>query len=103
MWIVIAPLCWVARDPRSLHAHPHRSRHGRARRGCYLFGVWSIGRAMGELQKGRLIQPTLASALRRVGLSLGLGGVLQRFRRHEPAADDRARTRRLSCISTWPG
>ena len=46
---------------------------------CYLFGVWSIGRAMGELQKGRLIQPTLASALRRVGLSLGVGGVLQVF------------------------
>lgn len=46
---------------------------------CYLFGVWSIGRAMGELQKGRLIQPTLASALRRVGLALGVGGVLQVF------------------------
>ncbi len=46
---------------------------------CYLFAVWSIGRAMGELQKGRLIQPTLASALRRVGLSLGVGGVLQVF------------------------
>jgi hypothetical protein len=46
---------------------------------CYLFGVWSIGRAMGELQKGRLIQPTLARALRRVGLSLGVGGVLQVF------------------------
>jgi hypothetical protein len=47
--------------------------------GCYLFGVWSIGRAMGELQKGRLIQPTLANALRRVGLALGTGGVLQVF------------------------
>lgn len=46
---------------------------------CYLFGVWSIGRAMGELQRGRLIQPTLARALRRVGLSLGVGGVLQVF------------------------
>jgi hypothetical protein len=46
---------------------------------CYLFGVWSIGRAMGELQKGRLIQPTLANALRRVGLALGTGGVLQVF------------------------
>lgn len=46
---------------------------------CYLFGVWSIGRAMGQLQNGRLIQPTLASALRRVGLALGLGGVLQVF------------------------
>jgi len=46
---------------------------------CYLYGVWAIGRAMGELQKGRLIQPTLAGALRRVGLALGIGGVLQVF------------------------
>ena len=46
---------------------------------CYLFGVWSIGRAMGQLHKGRLIQPTLAGALRRVGLALGVGGVLQVF------------------------
>lgn len=46
---------------------------------CYLFGVWSIGRAMGQLAKGRLIQPTLASALRRVGLALGVGGVFSVF------------------------
>lgn len=46
---------------------------------CYLFGVWSIGGAMGELQRGRLIQPILASALRRVGLALGIGSVLQVF------------------------
>jgi hypothetical protein len=46
---------------------------------CYLFGVWSIGRAMGQLAQGRLIQPTLASALRRVGLALGVGGVLSVF------------------------
>ena len=45
----------------------------------YLFGVWSIGRAMGQLAKGRLIQPTLASALRRVGLALGFGGLLSVF------------------------
>lgn len=45
----------------------------------YLFGVWAIGSAMGQLAKGRLIQPTLSSALRRVGLSLGLGGVLSVF------------------------
>ncbi|WP_426027742.1 DUF2975 domain-containing protein [Brevundimonas sp. TWP2-3-4b2] len=45
----------------------------------YLFGVWSIGSAMGQLAKGRLIQPTLSSALRRVGLSLGLGGVMSVF------------------------
>jgi hypothetical protein len=46
---------------------------------CYLFGVWSIGRALGQLARGRLIQPTLASALRRVGLALGVGGVLSVF------------------------
>ena len=45
----------------------------------YLFGVWAIGSAMGQLSKGRLIQPTLASALRRVGLALGLGGVMSVF------------------------
>ena len=45
----------------------------------YLFGVWSIGSAMGQLARGRLIQPTLSSALRRVGLSLGPGGVLSVF------------------------
>src|SRR5690606_14417077 len=32
----------------------------------YLFAVWSIGTAMGQLSKGRLIQPTLVHALRRV-------------------------------------
>ncbi|MFN7619944.1 MAG: DUF2975 domain-containing protein [bacterium] len=46
---------------------------------CYLFGVWSIGSAMGQLARGRLIQPTLSGALRRVGLALGVGGVLSVF------------------------
>lgn len=46
---------------------------------CYLFGVWSIGRAMGELAKGRLIQAALPLALRRVGLALGVGGVSSVF------------------------
>lgn len=45
----------------------------------YLFGVWSIGSAMGELARGRLIQPTLALALRRVGLALGFGGLMTVF------------------------
>jgi hypothetical protein len=45
----------------------------------YLFGVWSIGSAMGQVSRGRLIQPTLVHALRRVGLSLGFGGVLSVF------------------------
>jgi len=46
---------------------------------CYLFGVWSIGRAMGDLGKGRLFQPTVSDALRRVGLALGVGGVFSVF------------------------
>lgn len=46
---------------------------------CYLFGVWSIGRAMGRLAKGELFQPTVADALRRVGLALGIGGVFSVF------------------------
>jgi hypothetical protein len=46
---------------------------------CYLFGVWSIGQAMGQLARGRLIQPILATALRRVGLALGVGGVMSVF------------------------
>ena len=45
----------------------------------YLFAVWSIGSAMGQLAKGRLIQPTLVRALRRVGVSLGTGGLLSVF------------------------
>ena len=45
----------------------------------YLFAVWSIGSALGQLAKGRLIQPTLSSALRRVGLELGFGGLLSVF------------------------
>ncbi len=45
----------------------------------YLFAVWAIGSAMGQLSKGRLIQPILVHALRRVGLSLGLGGLFSVF------------------------
>lgn len=45
----------------------------------YLFAVWSIGSAMGQLAKGRLIQPTLSKALRHVGIALGLGGLLAVF------------------------
>lgn len=45
----------------------------------YLFAVWSIGKAMGQLGKGRLIQPTLSAALRKVGLALGCGGIFTVF------------------------
>jgi len=46
---------------------------------CYLFGVWTIGRTLGDLAKGRLIQAALPSTLRRVGVALGVGGVASVF------------------------
>lgn len=46
---------------------------------CYLYAVWSIGAAMGQLSRGRLIQPTLATTLRKVGIALGVGGVVSVF------------------------
>jgi hypothetical protein len=46
---------------------------------CYLFGVWSIGQALGEVAKGRLIQAALPATLRRVGISLAVGGVISVF------------------------
>lgn len=45
----------------------------------YLYGVWSVGQAMGNLSRGQLFARTVANALRRVGLSLGLGGVFSVF------------------------
>lgn len=45
----------------------------------YLYAVWSIGAALGQVSKGRLIQPTLSRALRHVGIALGLGGLLSVF------------------------
>ncbi|MFW2342591.1 DUF2975 domain-containing protein [Brevundimonas sp.] len=45
----------------------------------YLAAVWMIGRALGHLSKGRLIQPTLVVALRNVGVALGVGGVWSVF------------------------
>ena len=46
---------------------------------CHLFGVWSIGRAMGAIAKGRAIRPALRLVLRRVGLSLGAGALISVF------------------------
>jgi hypothetical protein len=45
----------------------------------YLAAVWSIGRAMRELSRGRLIKPTMSDALRNVGLALGVGGITSVF------------------------
>ena len=46
---------------------------------CYLFGVWSIGAGLGQVARGRLIQQTMASTLRSVGLALGVGAVFTVF------------------------
>lgn len=46
---------------------------------CYLFGVWSIGQALGEVSKGRPLQAALPGAMRKVGLSLAIGGVISVF------------------------
>lgn len=46
---------------------------------CYLYAVWAISRALKDLSQGRLIQPTLGGALRRVGIALGLGGFTSVF------------------------
>lgn len=40
----------------------------------YLYGVWAVGRAVGRLADGDLVQATLSAALRRVGGALFLGG-----------------------------
>ncbi len=46
---------------------------------CYLFGVWAIGRALGEIAKGRPIQAALRAVLRRVGVSLAAGSLISVF------------------------
>jgi len=46
---------------------------------CYLFGVWSIGQALGQIAKGRLFQAALPSTLRQVGISLAAGGAISVF------------------------
>lgn len=46
---------------------------------CYLFAVWTIGQTLGELANGRLIQAALPPALRRVGIALGVGGLISVF------------------------
>ena len=77
---VIAPtVLWVRGDPQIGGRALAVSMIPGVPVACYLFGVWSIGRAMGDLSKGRLFQPTVADALRRVGLALGIGGVFSVF------------------------
>ncbi|RYG07831.1 MAG: DUF2975 domain-containing protein, partial [Caulobacteraceae bacterium] len=75
--VALAPLVMAVRDGRPLQSSLWVSQAAwMAPSLFYLFGVWTIGAAMGQLSKGRLIQPTLSTALRRVGLALGTGGVV---------------------------
>ena len=46
---------------------------------CYLFGVWSIGQAMGDLARGGPLQAALPPALRKVGVAQGVGGQARVF------------------------
>lgn len=74
---LVAPVAVWLRDgmPDGIGSRLARSAVYVAPTAFYLFGVWSIGQAMGALAVGRLFQPTLARALRRVGAALGLGGL----------------------------
>lgn len=74
-----APLVLWLRDGRPLDALFWRNLVSVVPPVCYLFGVWSIGRAMKRIADGALLQPAVASALRRVGLALGIGGVFSVF------------------------
>src|SRR6218665_37131 len=67
LMFVIAPVIRLARDSDDRGLLTMAFLQGLPA-ACYLYGVWSIGSAMGQLSRGRLIQPTLASALRRVGI-----------------------------------
>ena len=64
----------VAADPRSAAALLRL-----VPTACYLLGIGFVGQAMGRLAKGRPVQPVLADALRRIGWTIGMGGVLSVF------------------------
>jgi len=78
VYAVFPLMSMVANRPRT---NPYSAGFAIKQLSCvaYLYGVWSIGQAMGEIAKGRLIQPALASALRRVGIALAAGGVFSVF------------------------
>lgn len=79
MHLVLPLIYWLQHRPEGFAPEVLRSMFWILPATFYLFGVWSIGAAMGQLAGGRLIQPTLALALRKVGLALCLGGVLSVF------------------------
>ena len=46
---------------------------------CYLFALYSIRQALGDLAAGRLFQSTVAQAIRRVGWGVSIGATLSVF------------------------
>jgi hypothetical protein len=45
----------------------------------YLWALWSVQRALGDLAAGRIFHPTLARALRHVGIAVLVGSLLKVF------------------------
>lgn len=77
-WLIAPVTLWL-RDGRALGDVFWRGLITNIPTACYLFGVWSIGRAMKRIADGAVLQPAVADALRRVGLALGIGGVISVF------------------------
>lgn len=46
---------------------------------CYLWALWAVRSALGDLGAGRLFQPTVARALRRIGYGVIAGALLSIF------------------------
>lgn len=76
---LISPLTLAARGDRTLDGDFWRQLIMASPTACYLYGVWAIGAAMKRIGGGALLQPAIADALRRVGLALGIGGVISVF------------------------
>lgn len=76
---LIAPLTQAARGDRPIDDGFWRQLIMASPTVCYLYGVWAIGAAMKRIGAGALLQPAVADALRRVGLALGIGGVISVF------------------------
>jgi hypothetical protein len=46
---------------------------------AYLWALWSVQRALGDLADGRIFHPTLARALRHIGAAVLIGSLLRVF------------------------
>lgn len=76
---VVGPAYLVATGERAAEASLLRGLVWHLPALFYLYGVWAIGEAVGQIGRGRLIQTATAEGLRRAGLALGVGGVLSVF------------------------